>query len=147
MCPPARFHPYVQPLHHHRPRPHPHPHLYLHLAGWTPLQQHYNAAAAGDLSRESVGAAYPRMPLKFSLHKQQLSCPEELKEFLLDTKKMPQGNGLRVVMIPRQRYGTMTSEQRLRLLDQALQARIFVIVQGAFDARREDQRGDPGGGA
>ena len=97
-----------------------------------------HAAAAGDLSRKSVGAAYPRMPLKFSLHKNQLWCPEELKEFLLKGRGMPQGNGLRVVVIPRERYRAMTSEQRLRLLDQALQARIFVIVRGAFDARRED---------
>ena len=104
-------------------------------ANWPPLQHLY---PKGLKDPGEVPSAAPRMPMRFSLHEKQLPCPDNLMEFLLHENVMPQGNGLRVARIPRHRYHDMESSQRQQLLDQALRARIFIVIGGAFEQRMEE---------
>jgi hypothetical protein len=54
----------------------------------------------------------------------------------LKEREMRQGNGLRVARIPKDVYGQMSAKERIDIINEALRARIFIILGGAFDQQK-----------
>jgi hypothetical protein len=53
---------------------------------------------------------------------------------------MRQGNGLRVARIPKDVYSQMSAKQRIDIINEALRARIFIILGGAFDQQKVERK-------
>ena len=60
--------------------------------------------------------------------------------FLLKEQEMRQGNGLRVARIPKDVYSQMSAKQRIDIINEALRARIFIILGGAFDQQKVERK-------
>jgi hypothetical protein len=53
---------------------------------------------------------------------------------------MRQENGLRVERIPKDVYSQMSAKQRIDIINEALRARIFIILGGVFDQQKVEKK-------
>ena len=53
---------------------------------------------------------------------------------------MRQENGLRVERIPKDVYSQMSAKQRIDIINEALLARIFIILGGVFDQQKVEKK-------